>query len=519
MRFFKRLLPVLLCASLLLSSAGCGTGEEREPAADSETEQAFETTEAQAAVPDDEVIVNFAVSPLEAGSISGVVSQTLRKGERTTEVEAVPAAGFSFVKWSDGEKNAVHRGESYSDNTTLYALFEEADDATPAIYIDTEGGKKIRSDADTVAFTLSAENLPRRYQVSGATGQIKLRGNASLGWEKKSYTLKFDDKIKFCGLGEGKNRNWVLISNHCDQSLLRNYIAFWLQKKLDGIPWGPDSRMVDLYVNGDYVGDYLLVEKVTGAENRIGLETMTDTGKLDADFMVELDNYAYKAGEKGLAWFTARGYPYEIRGEDSLTSDRCNYIDDWVTSAWDTVCDGSDDEIRRLIDVDAAVDSYILAELTKNIDCGWSSFFLYRKGGKLYLGPSWDFDLAMGNDMRLDNGSYKKLYAGQNNGFGQQNHWYIELVERKWFSDLVTARWNEMKEKGVFDDMLAEVDRSLEMNRESFEHNFERWPIFGWRLNQEPEHVMALRSVDEHVSYLKEWLENRILWLDEKFNS
>ena len=147
MRFFKRLLPVLLCASLLLSSAGCGTGEEREPAADSETEQAFETTEAQAAVPDDEVIVNFAVSPLEAGSISGVVSQTLRKGERTTEVEAVPAAGFSFVKWSDGEKNAVHRGETYSDNTTLYAMFEEADDATPVIYIDTEGGKKIRSDA------------------------------------------------------------------------------------------------------------------------------------------------------------------------------------------------------------------------------------------------------------------------------------------------------------------------------------------------------------------------------------
>ena len=125
----------------------------------------------------------------------------------------------------------------------------------------------------------------------------------------------------------------------------------------------------------------------------------------------------------------------------------------------------------------------------------------------------------MGNDMRLDNGSYKKLYAGKNNGFGQQNHWYIELVERKWFSDLVTARWNELKEKGVFENMLAEVDRVYEMNRDSFEHNFERWPIFGWRLNQEPEHVMALSSVEEHVGYLKEWLENRIAWLDEEFNS
>ena len=520
MRIFRKTALLLLCAALLLPSFGCsGETPVQEESETAETAEPFETTEAQAAVPEDEVIVNFAVSPLEAGSIAGVASQTLRKGERTTEVEAVPAAGFSFLKWSDGEKTAVHRGESYEENTTLYAIFEESDDATPAIYIDTDDGHRIRSDAETVGFTLSAENLPRRYRVTGATGQIKLRGNASLGWDKKSYTLKFDEKIKLCGLGEGKSRNWVLISNHCDQSLLRNYIAFWLQRQLDGIPWGPDYRMVDLYLNGEYVGDYMLVEKITMAENRIGVRTMTDTGSLDADFMVELDNYAYKAGEKGLVWFTARGYPYEIRGEDNLTADRCNYIDDWMTSTWDTVCDGTDEEIRAVVDVDAAVDSYILAELTKNIDCGWSSFFLYRKDGKLYLGPSWDFDLAMGNDMRLDGGSYKKLYAGKNNGFGQQNHWYIELYERDWFRELVTARWNELMEKGVFDQMLGEIDRALDMNRESFEHNFERWPIFGWRLNQEPEHVMALSSVDEHVSYLKEWLGERILWLDEEFNS
>ena len=129
------------------------------------------------------------------------------------------------------------------------------------------------------------------------------------------------------------------------------------------------------------------------------------------------------------------------------------------------------------------------------------------------------FDLAMGNDMRLDAGSYKKLYAGKNNGFGQQNHWYIELFERGWFYDLVVERWNSLKEAGLFDKMLAEIDRAWEINRASFEHNFERWPIFGRRLNQEPEHVMALRSTDEHVSYLKEWLGNRILWLDEEFNS
>ena len=516
MRIKRTFSLVALCAAILLNSAACTAPA---PAgAETEEKEAFETTEAQAAVPDDEIIVNFAVSPLEGGSLSGVASQTLREGEKTTAVEAVPAAGFSFVKWSDGEKDIVHRAKSYDENTTLYAFFEESNDTTPTLYIDTENGKPVFSDMKTVGFTLTAENLPRRYAVSGATGQIKCRGNASMGWDKKSFTMRFDEKIKLCGLGEGKNRNWVLISNHCDQSLLRNYIAFWLQNQLDGIPWGPDARMVDLYLNGDYMGNYMLVEKITMAENRINVETMNDTGKIDADFMVELDNYAYKGGEKGTVWFTARGFPYEIRGEDDLTADRCNYIDDWMTSAWDTVCDGSDAEIKKLIDVDAAVDSYILAELTKNIDCGWSSFFIYRKDGKLFLGPSWDFDLAMGNDMRLDAGSYKKLYAGKNNGFGQQNHWYIELFERGWFYDLVVERWNSLKEAGLFDKMLAEIDRAWEINRASFEHNFERWPIFGRRLNQEPEHVMALSSAEAHVNYLKEWLGDRILWLDETFN-
>ncbi len=519
MRILNRILLLLLCAGLTFSSAGCAPTETADVTEETEeTKEPFETTEAQAAVPSDEVIVNFAVSPLESGSIAGVVSQTLKKGESTTAVEAVPASGFSFVKWSDGEKDTVRRAESFEESTTLYALFEEADESTPVIYLNTDDGRGVVSDSRTKGFTLSVQNVPRRYMVTGATGQVKLRGNASLGWDKKSYTLKFDEKVKLCGVGEGKSRNWVLISNHCDQSLIRNYIAFWLQNQLTGIPWGPDSRMVELYVNNEYVGSYMLVEKITMAEKRINVQTMNDTGEPDADFMVELDNYAYKAGEKGIVWFTARGYPYEIRGEDNLTADRCNYIDEWITNTWDIVCDGTDDQIREVIDIDAAVDSCILAELTKNIDCGWSSFFLYRKDGKLYLGPSWDFDLAMGNDMRLDGGSYKKLYAVQNNGFGQQNHWYIELYERGWFRDLVRERWNQLKADGLFDRMIAELDKTWEMNRDSFEHNFERWPIFGWRLNQEPEHVMALSSAEEHVQYLRQWLLDRIQWLDETYN-
>ncbi len=509
MRFSLKSAAILFALLLPLTLAGCSEL--------SESGDGSETAEDQAAVPREETIVNFSVTPEDGGYISGISSQTLVRGEKTTVVEAVANPGFEFVKWSDGERNPEHRAKTYTENTTLYAIFEETDDSTPAVYITTENGRPVWSDTNPVGFTLSVTNVPRRFQLNAVTGEIKTRGNASLGWEKKSYTLRFDVKQKLVGLGEGKNRNWVLISNHCDQSLIRNYIAFWLQNKLDGIPWGPECRMVDLYFNNDYVGNYMLVEKITTGETKIDILKGDETGEVDADFLVELDNYAYKGGEKGLVWFTARGYPYEIRGEDGLTAERCNYIDDWITAAWDTVSGGSDADVKKLLDLDAAVDSYILAELTKNIDCGWSSFFLYRKDGKLFLGPSWDFDLAMGNDARLDNGSYKKLYAGKNNGFGQQNQWYIALMQRQWFVELVKTRWNELKEAGVFDDMIEEIDRCWEMNKDSFNHNFERWPIFGQRLNQEPDHVRALSSAEEHVQYLREWLIDRIAWLDETY--
>ena len=182
MQTMKRFILLLLAAGMVFPTAGCSRGSD--PESLPESESAFETTEAQAAVPSDEVIVNFAVSPLDSGTVSGVVSQTLRKGEKTTSVEAVPAAGYSFVKWSDGEKDAVRRAESFEENTTLYALFEEADESTPVIYLNTDDGHGVNSDWATKGFTLSVQNVPRRYALTGATGQVKLRGNASLGWEK-----------------------------------------------------------------------------------------------------------------------------------------------------------------------------------------------------------------------------------------------------------------------------------------------------------------------------------------------
>lgn len=483
-------------------------------------ETVVETTAAQLAVPKEEYILNYAVTPADAGYISGIASQTLLFGEKSTTVEAVAASGYQFVKWSDGEKNSVHRSMSVKESKTVYAIFEQVIDSCPVVYITTANGNSVESDTRTVNCAISVDNIEKRYILNEVEATIKCRGNASMGWSKKSYTIRLTKSQKLGGLGEGKSKNWVLVSNHCDQSLLRNHAAFWLQRNMDGIEWAPDCRPVDVYLNGSYRGSYMLIEKITVNEDRVNIVNGKDDPSLDADFMVELDNYAYKAGDNGTVWFTAKGFPYEIRGEDDLTAARCNYIDQWVTNAYVTVCDGTEAEIRKVIDIDSLVDTYLVEEIMKNIDCGWSSFFLYRRDDKLYFGPGWDFDLAAGNDYRLDNGGYQGLYAGDAGyGFSQQNPWFLRMMEKDWFRELAAMRFIELEEKGIFEGLLKELDSVYETCEESFIHNFEKWPIFGQRINMETDIIMSFDTPREHFDYLKEWLGNRIIWLYDRFES
>lgn len=520
-RFLKALLLTVSVFTVTVSAVSCiqvsDTGDAEASQAEKETETAFETTAAQLAVPKNEYIVNFGVSPADSAYISGIASQTIISGEKTTPVEAVANPGYKFVKWSDGEKDAVRKPMNVKKSETIYAIFEQTIDSCPVVYITTSSGEDPQSDYRYLDCRISIDNIEKRFLFSEAEAIIKCRGNASMGWPKKSYTIKFGESKKFGGLGKGKNKNWVLVSNHCDQSLLRNHAAFWLQRNMDGIEWAPDCRPVDVYVNGDYKGNYMLIEKVVANEDRVNVINGSENPALDADFLIELDNYASKAGENGVVWFTAKGFPYEIRGEDNLTRERCDYIDQWVTEVYVTAKEGTEEEIRAVLDIDSLVDCYLVEEIMKNIDCGWSSFFLYRKDGKLYFGPGWDFDLAAGNDERLDGGSYKGIYAGKPNGFSQQNTWFLVLMEKDWFRKQAAERFFELNDKGVYEKMLAELDNVYSVCSESFNHNFERWNIFGHRINQEPRNVMELDSSQKHYDYLVEWLGNRLIWLYEEY--
>jgi hypothetical protein len=238
-----------------------------------------------------------------------------------------------------------------------------------------------------------------------------------------------------------------------------------------------------------------------------------DEKRTDAEngFLVELDAYASSPR------VTVAGYRYGIKS-DVHSEEQIEFIEDYLTAVDMAIYLGDKEELEKLADLNSFVDMYLLQEFAKNIDVGWSSFFMYRNpGGKLMMAPPWDFDLAFGNDNRLDKGSYEDLYTGVGRkGFMQNHEWFIMLYSQDWFREMAAARWREISNtviRSLIDEIAAVAEEMLpDMNK-----NYERWLFLGHKQQQEPSAIVALTTYKEHADYLVNWMEQRKAWLDDYF--
>ncbi|MBR5871709.1 MAG: CotH kinase family protein, partial [Clostridia bacterium] len=452
------------------------------------------------------------------GVLEGWRNQHGMPGETAqSAVTAVPRDGYVFTGWSDGVTEATRQDVFGETDKTVIANFAFDRKELPIISIVTASGRDVTSKDTYVGATVSICNTGiSDYEMSGVSADIRGRGNATWTHEKKSYRIRFSLKQQPLGLGDAPDRSWILMANHCDQSLMRNALAMDLANRLDGIGFNSNCAHVELYLNGEYRGVYLLAEpiQVDAARVDIGEEDEGyDPMAEDAGFLVELDSYSEPPYD-----FRIGGKRYQVKS-DVRTNAQFAYIQNYIASVENAVYSGDRDALAALVDLDSFVDGYLLEEYFKNIDVGWSSFYMYKKPGeKMVLGPFWDFDLAAGNDHRLDNGSSEGLYAGQyRRGFDQYHPWFTALTQYDWFIEAVVARWKEIR--GRIDENLAFLRQTVAASPEAFTRNFECWDIFGQRINQEPEHIMALDSWEAHAAALDTWLTERAAWLDDCFSS
>ena len=459
-------------------------------------------------------------SPSQTSSSSEPVPESSESESSESESSESESSKSESSK-SESSKPESSKSESSKSESSKPDAPPEAEpkrETIPVIRIKTERGKPIPDDKESIRCTVGLENEGEDYLLENLAANVRVRGNGSLSvaqrFGKFPYKLKFDKKVNPFGIDTDANRDWVLIPNRGDRTMLRNFAAKRLGEMLSGIPVSPCFLAVHVYLNGEYEGVYELTEQIEVAKGRVPVDD--SLAGYENGFLIELDRYA-RAPDEGDVTFGVGENLYTVKSEVK-NEKQLAFITEYITLVEEAVYSGDKNKFSELVDINSVVDMYLLQEFSKNIDAGFSSFYMYRNaGGKLCFAPPWDFDLAFGNDRRLDKGSSEGLYiaTGRKN-FSQNHRWYIELYKTDWFKALIKKRWKEITNREI-KAVISEVESMAERLSLDMEQNFRRWPEFDIRLHQEPEHTLTFTTYKEHTDYLADWMRGRKEFLDGIF--
>lgn len=387
----------------------------------------------------------------------------------------------------------------------IYKIYVHSYTGLPVVWIETEGRKEIvsKDEYQKASFRLE-EGVMTRSAGEVILDSVLIKGRGSSSWwvsPKKSYRLKFDNKVSL--LNEPKDKSWVLIANYFDKTMLRNQIAYYLGK-LSNLEYTPNFHFVELFFNGRYEGTYMLGDKLKIGENRVNVG--------NDGFLLEVDERAEREGD--VCFKTKRlAQPINIKDPDVIEGDdNYTYISDYINKVEDVLfSENFKDENegwRNHMDMISFVDWYIIHEITKCGDplCFYTSCYLnMKRGGKLKMGPIWDFDLTMGNSSNPD------IWPVE--GFVRRmgSPWFERLFEDPLFVKVVKERYAFFYDKKS--EIIEFINNNARYLRYSAVENDNRWNVL-----YEP-HFASHDIVGNYyneVQYLKTWLGQRFEWLKKE---
>ena len=391
-----------------------------------------------------------------------------------------------------------------------YRIQVFADGGLPVFWIETEDRKPICSKEDYKNATLRIDPGDKFGQESRLIHtEIRGRGNSTWEMPKKPFRMKFNDRVPL--LGFGATKNWVLLANYSDKTLLRNAIAFELGNEL--MPgFTPRTRFVELYLNGQYEGVYHLTDQIRVEEERVAIDELdendVDKQEITGGYLLEIDDRL-----DADRWFYSGvlGFPFTFKNPEEPNDAQFEYITQFINEIETILVDpdisNRSEEYSALIDVESFVNYYIISEIVRNKDTGGGlSVFMYKsRNGKLSIGPLWDFDIAMGNINYNGNHDPEGWWIKTN------NRWYKALFEDPAFVQKVKARWVEVMPELRY-KLLERIDElAFHTLAVAQERNFQRWDILNewvWP------NFDVFGSYEAEVDYLKTWLTTRIDWMD-----
>ena len=353
-----------------------------------------------------------------------------------------------------------------------------------------------------------------KYSLERTDIELKVRGNSTSYAEKKPFNVRFAEKTELFGLGSAKK--WCLMANCFDKTLIRNKLAYDLASDV-GMPYVSQSVFVDLYVGGAYYGNYLLCESVGVGKDRVNLDEQGN------EFLLERIPSA-TGYDTGYSFVTPR---YQLRftlnGPTDPNEEQIAYLNEFISTFEDAVRYGQWSDVEEICDVDSFADFYVINELFKSVDFPSGSTRFYIKEGKIYAGPLWDMDLAMGNASEAYY-HYNNLDSSGDSaeGFYCRSCWMDGLFRFRQFRVMVYQSLLRMQPQIVnltTDNELGmnRIDRLVTMYGDSFARNYisKRDGGAGWQLTTVYSTLERIpdETYEENVEFLRSWLIRRNAWL------
>jgi len=426
----------------------------------------------------------------------------------------------------------------------------------PIMIIDTQGQSIPYNDPRLIAEMGVIDNGRGSLNkltdpVNGYLGKIsiEIRGESSAGWQKKQYSIETQqesgDNRNVPLLGFPTENDWILNAPYIDKSLMRNALIFRLANDM-GL-YSSRSRFFEMILDGQYNGVYVLLEKIKRDSNRVNISNLragdNQGDQLTGGYILRIDK-TDGTDREDVHFFTSKYSPYEgstrkIRYQfrypdwEDITLQQKSYIKNFIDRFENTMYgENYNNPVSGypfFINIDSFVDVFILNELSKNVDAYRLSAYMYKdrdsKGGKLSMGPMWDFNLAFGNAnyydaTDTDGWTLYTLSASRVISYDtwQTPFWWKKLVREEKFATRIYDRWYELRQNILnLQQIYFYIDTWADTLRDAQERNFAIWSGPGeggegfWPV---PDIFYSFKTFDDEIYYLKKWISERMIWMD-----
>lgn len=410
----------------------------------------------------------------------------------------------------------------------------------PAIYINLKGNAI--DDITRDAFTeteIKVVSPDGNIDYHADDGLIKGRGNSTWETDKKPYYLKLSEKAGLCGMEPG--RKWILLANAYEATKLSNKLLFDFSKAA-GLRYSVDSEWADLYINGEYRGNYLVCEKIDVGEHMVdianleqenqkiyefcepyadeyqrGYITDQSPANISGGYILEKDT---TINDSPCGFVTDNQKSFVITSPDNASLEEVAYIRSCLQNI-ENLLEQEDESLLQYIDADSFARRYLIEELALNSDAFITSCYYYkeRNDDKIYAGPVWDFDSVLGESDTVDYEdqgnvwlNYDEttvLYMDKYRATTAVLGWEDDLLAIPGYPEIVEAVYKELQPH--LETLLYEqIDTAAARLRQSVALDSIRW-------NYAENYAGHYSLYDNNIRYIKFFLAKRINFLNRRF--